>query len=626
VTAVSRELRHTRRNRCPICGGAEGDPRGQEKRCSGYTSTDGKYEHCSREEFAGAIDANGAGLFAHRMNGSCRCGTSHGPDLQPSFVDTTEATYDYRDETGALVMQVVRKTGKRFLQRKPDGAGGWIWKIGDVRRVPYRLPELIAAVGSGETIYVVEGEKDVDSMATAGFTATCNPGGAEKWHFVAKVAREVLAGADVVVIADADKPGRLHARQVAASLERVARTVTTREPPAPWKDASAMLEGGLTLAELVPLDVEELPANDAMPDDERFDGPDEDIADDIGAATTGAITTIGVPELFAPLPPIEWTVEGLGLTAGAASVLAGFGFVGKTVVAQTIALAIASGTPLWGLFSVTKGRVLHLDYEQGRRLTSERYQRLAKGAGITAEQLGDNLRAAIMPSVYLDAATAGDAYARAFEGFRFAIIDSLRAAAPSADENSSDVRRHIDVLTRASELTGCMPLFLHHARKPSEDSKGGAKMSLRGSSAIFDACATVFVLEADKGKPTRVRHEKDRVRGILMPDFGLQVEDVEIDGDARAGLRVVHLEGEQLEARGATSTSDDKKKAAHQETIRVLFRTSGPIFDGGVRALRDALGINRDDFGRAFEPMRHAGEITLGGTYHHPSLTWRGEH
>jgi len=65
--AISPQQRHTRANRCPICDGADGDTRGQGKRCSGFTSADGEYVHCSRSELAGAIEENSAGLFAHRV-------------------------------------------------------------------------------------------------------------------------------------------------------------------------------------------------------------------------------------------------------------------------------------------------------------------------------------------------------------------------------------------------------------------------------------------------------------------------------------------------------------------------------------------------------------------------------
>src|SRR6516225_8942013 len=85
------------------------------------------------------------------------------------------AAYDYRDESGELLFQVVRFEPKDFRQRRPNGHGGWTCQVKGTRQVPYRLPELIAA--SLETpVWIVEGEKDVDRLASLGFAATCNAG------------------------------------------------------------------------------------------------------------------------------------------------------------------------------------------------------------------------------------------------------------------------------------------------------------------------------------------------------------------------------------------------------------------------------------------------------------------
>ena len=48
------------------------------------------------------------------------------------------ATYDYTDGDGKLLYQVLRYDPKDFRQRRPDGNGGWIWKL-EERRVLYRL-------------------------------------------------------------------------------------------------------------------------------------------------------------------------------------------------------------------------------------------------------------------------------------------------------------------------------------------------------------------------------------------------------------------------------------------------------------------------------------------------------
>ena len=117
------------------------------------------------------------------------------------------ATYDYTDESGKLLYQALRFEPKDFRQRRPDGEGGWVWKLDDVRRVLYRLPELTEALANDRPVFVVEGEKDVDALWNIGIPATCNPQGAGKWrdeysgHF---------KGATVHVIPDNDDPGRAH--------------------------------------------------------------------------------------------------------------------------------------------------------------------------------------------------------------------------------------------------------------------------------------------------------------------------------------------------------------------------------------------------------------------------------
>lgn len=52
------------------------------------------------------------------------------------------AAYTYTDETGATLFQGVRFEPKGFAQRRPDGAGGWIWNLQGTRRVIYRLREI----------------------------------------------------------------------------------------------------------------------------------------------------------------------------------------------------------------------------------------------------------------------------------------------------------------------------------------------------------------------------------------------------------------------------------------------------------------------------------------------------
>lgn len=176
------------------------------------------------------------------------------------------ATYGYVDESGEPLFQVCRRSDKQFPQRRPDGAGGWTWGIVGVRRVLYRLPAIVEAVGVGERVWIAEGEKDVEALERAGVVATCNPGGAGKWS---SEYAEVLRGADVVVVPDRDQAG--YARQVVASLKGIASSIEIRLP-AEGKDAADHLAAGHGLGdfELATLDTL-VPEPDAAEEDDQRD-------------------------------------------------------------------------------------------------------------------------------------------------------------------------------------------------------------------------------------------------------------------------------------------------------------------------------------------------------------------
>ncbi|MBX3435418.1 MAG: DUF3987 domain-containing protein [Pirellulales bacterium] len=157
------------------------------------------------------------------------------------------AQYDYRDEAGALLFQVVRHAPKDFRQRRPKPGGGWDWSVRGVRVVPYRLPELLAE--PTRPVVVVEGEKDADNLARIGVLATCNAGGAGKWTAEHSA---FLRDRRVIVLPDNDEAGRNHAQQVAQSLHGIAAWIQIVELPGlPAKgDASDWIAAGGTKAEL----------------------------------------------------------------------------------------------------------------------------------------------------------------------------------------------------------------------------------------------------------------------------------------------------------------------------------------------------------------------------------------
>lgn len=165
------------------------------------------------------------------------------------------AEYDYTDDHGVLLFQAVRFDPKDFRQRRPDGFGGWTWKLDGTRRVLFRLPQIIEAVALDQLVHICEGEKDVLAVERAGGVATCNPGGAGKWR---SEYSETLRGARVRIVADRDPPGIAHACAVAQALDGVAESVELVQA-ARGKDAHDHLAAGFGLEDFVRVEQPELP-------------------------------------------------------------------------------------------------------------------------------------------------------------------------------------------------------------------------------------------------------------------------------------------------------------------------------------------------------------------------------
>jgi hypothetical protein len=148
---------------------------------------------------------------------ACTTLTGEPPKANGPSKSALTATYDYTDADGALLYQVLRFDPKTFRQRRPGGNGHWIWKLDD-RRVLYRLRELLKCLAA--IVFVCEGEKDADRVASLGHCATTVAGG--KWT---EECIEALAGRDVIILEDNDEPGRKKALAAAQALYGSAKTI-----------------------------------------------------------------------------------------------------------------------------------------------------------------------------------------------------------------------------------------------------------------------------------------------------------------------------------------------------------------------------------------------------------------
>lgn len=509
-STVAPSRRWTAKNRCPVCGGCERDPRGEQRRCIGYLSADEQYVHCGREELAGSIPLSpGSGTYAHRRDGPCRCGVQHGglrlvtPPMSTHNGHTNGigtlhtkvvAYYDYRAEDGTLLYQVLRYEDKSFSQRRPDGNGGWVKALGDTRRVLYHLPELVAR--PDELVVVAEGEKDVDNLLKVGLLATCNPGGAGhgKWR---PEYSECLRGRDVVVIADVDDEsttppfaGQKHGKAVVEALKRIARSAVYLELP--QHDASDFLAAGGSKEELLRLAGEASKPKDTRPQ--------------LGTKTLQDLLKIQFP------PPI-WAVDGL-LPAGL-TLFAGKPKMGKSLFMLQTGLGIAAGGYVLGKIPVRRGTVYYLDMENGEELLQERVL-----AALNGRSCPPNFHYDTMAPNLDDGLIAGlDRFIDEHPDSRLIVLDTLEAVRGVSDGKQNIYREDYGALRPLADWAKtrrvCV-VVLHHLNKSMNDDVFSTISGSYGLTGAVDNLMAIYGQEDDITLRAKGRRVKDQQLSIAF--------------------------------------------------------------------------------------------------------------
>jgi KaiC/GvpD/RAD55 family RecA-like ATPase len=450
-----------------------------------------------------------------------------------------EAAYDYRDEHGELRYQVVRRFGKKFQQRRPDGRGGWIWGLGGVEPLPYNLARILKA----QFVAVVEGEKDAQNLTRLGLPATCNSGGAGK--FKAELAR-YFTGKDVAILPDNDEPGRKHAVLVARVLHPVAKSVRIVEIPGlPLKgDMSDFIAKGGTLDQINALYVKASPWSpewdfpQSLPhENERYV---RTLAEEIEIA--GGPNEFWSQAKFAGVPtPFEKLTRALGggMRGGEVYVIGGNQGSGKTSLALQFALSAmraGHGVLMFSMemnhravFQRICGIEARVDLARFREAQQtgadcrEERLRLARSMNdIVAWKLLVSTRAAVTPE-YIVSETKRLAQR---SPINLAIVDHMQLMA--ADQETRGDYEKFTAISRAMKQTAIevgVPLLLvsQTSRSNSREHRAELDVSdLRGSGAIEEDAAAVLMLyeDRDDAKAAKVvdegrRYTKGPLRSFL---------------------------------------------------------------------------------------------------------------
>ena len=364
------------------------------------------------------------------------------------------ATYNYNDELGASLFQVCRYEPKAFRQRRPGGRSGWIWNLDDTRRVLYRLPELIEAIAAEHSIFIAEGEKDVESLRALNIAATTNPGGVGKWR---AEYNDHLRGADVVLIPDNDDAGREHMRNVASQLVGVAERLRLLELPGlPLKgDVSDWLAGGGTAEQLWGL-VER--------------APEWQPADTPTATKLSRLQPLDLQEFFdLDIKQREMVLSPIIPEKGLVMLYAPRG-TGKTLVAGGIAYSVATASQFLNWEAPKARRVLLVDGEMPAIALRERFEQIVGNkkpafgflkiiSGDLIEDGGVSNLADPKVQAELDPH---------LEGIDLLILDNLSSLTAVIRDNDADSWNPIQAWILRLRRRGISVLIVHHAGKGGE--------------------------------------------------------------------------------------------------------------------------------------------------------------
>jgi len=468
--------------------------------------------------------------------------------------------YDYRDEKGKLLFQVVRFEPKDFRQRRPDGNGGWTWRLNGVRRVLYGLPDVIVA----RSVLVCEGEKDCETARALGLVATCNPHGAGKWR---PEFADPLKGKRVCIIADADEPGRKHAEDVAVSLCGKAESLKVVELPGA-KDLTEWVNRGGTrdaLLQLVRSEAEWKPKSQG----------------------TCGFTLSHLSELLSrPDVPVEYVVENL-LVAGTVSCVAAKPKVGKSTFARNLCLAVSRGENFLGL-KTKQGECVYLALEEREEDIKNDFR--AMGADGSEP-------------IYVHAAAApAEGIAALCDLVKdrrpvLVVIDPLFRIARIRDEKAyAETYFALGPLIDVAREVGTHVLLTHHAGK---SAKADAIDTPLGSTAIGGAVCTLIHLKRTETMRTiqtvqRIAHDLPETVLEFTPEthtLSLGAEKAEADVQSVAAAIL-----EYLQCADGAKTEPEIGEAVEGKT---------GVKRKALRLLVDARKIDRDGAGRRGDPFRY---------------------
>ena len=239
-----------------------------------------------------------------------------------------ETVYDYTNESGKVLYQNVRYENKDFRWRQRGRNGREIWNLKGVRRVPYRLPQLMT-LPQNNAFILAEGEKDADALTKHRLTATNHKNWLAEFNYL-------LKGRNAVIFQDHDKAGVEFAEKAAQLILREVNALKIvdcfADEPLPdkhGKDVSDYLaaNGYEKLLELI-----RGTADWTTPKSEETSGKDEA---GLKVVCLSDVVAENIEWLWKPFIPI-----------GEFTIIEGIEGLGKSWIGCALACAVAAGNKL----------------------------------------------------------------------------------------------------------------------------------------------------------------------------------------------------------------------------------------------------------------------------------------
>ena len=248
---------------------------------------------------------------------------------------------------------------------------------------------------------------------------------------------------------------------------------------------------------------------------------------------------------FAPTP---WVIRGL-LTHRSVYAIAGEPKTTKTWCALDLGLSIATGTPAFGEFPavIKPTAVVFVMAEDNAQAARNRLRALAKARGVDLVATGLGANVHVLSMARLDLGRPRDlarlvAAVRKIGAIGAVVLDPLVNLHHAEENSAKEMTAIMSALRLLRDVLECSVIFVHHAMKATEASKGrrpGQRM--RGSSSIHGAV-----------------------------DGGLYLTDLDTDGQSR-WTNNAHVELKSAKSAGSFKLTLTVQDDEHDEAVEAKW-------------------------------------------------------